>query len=59
MGKILWEPSKERILNVNITKFIDYVNNKHGLEISSYSQLHDWSVEKIPDFWAAVRQIRN
>ena len=54
MGKLLWEPSKERILNANISKFIDYVNNKHGIEISSYSQLYDWSVEKIPDFWAAV-----
>ena len=28
MGKLLWEPSKERILNANISKFIDYVNNK-------------------------------
>lgn len=54
MGKMLWQPTKERVLNANISKFIDYINNKHGLEISNYDQLYDWSVEKISDFWASI-----
>jgi acetoacetyl-CoA synthetase len=37
-----------------MTRFISFVNEKHGLEIDSYAQLHDWSVEHIPDFWAAM-----
>jgi len=54
LGKLLWEPTKERILNANISKFIDFINNKYGLEIANYNQLYEWSVEKIPDFWASI-----
>ena len=54
MGKLLWKPSEERIKEANITRFIEFVNKKHGFNIESYWQLYDWSVEKIPDFWATV-----
>jgi acetoacetyl-CoA synthetase len=54
MGKLLWQPSQERIDRANLTKFNDFVNRKHGLEIESYWQLYDWSIQKLPDFWAAV-----
>jgi len=50
----LWEPSEERKKQANITRFIGFVNGKHGLEMNSYAQLHNWSVENIPDFWAAM-----
>lgn len=33
---------------------MDFVNKKHGLKLESYWQLHKWSVEAIPDFWAAM-----
>ncbi len=54
MGKLLWQPSEERIKQANMTKLIDFVNKKHGLEINSYAQLYNWSIENIPDFWAAM-----
>ena len=54
MGKLLWKPSEERIKEANITRFIEFVNKKHDFNIESYWQLYDWSVEKIPDFWATV-----
>lgn len=38
----------------NITRFIEFVNGKYGLKIQNYWQLHEWSVEKIPEFWAAM-----
>ena len=50
----LWEPSEERKNQANITRFIGFVNGKHRLEIDSYDQLWKWSVENIPDFWAAM-----
>jgi len=56
MGKMLWEPSEERVKQTNITRFIDFVNRKYGLEIDSYSELYDWSIENIPDFWAVMWQ---
>jgi acetoacetyl-CoA synthetase len=54
MGELLWQPSQERISQANITRFNDFVNNRHGLRIESYWQLYDWSIGNIPDFWKAM-----
>jgi acetoacetyl-CoA synthetase len=54
MGKLLWEPTEERKQNANITKFIDFANKRHKQDFHSYKELYDWSVDKIPDFWATV-----
>ena len=54
MQKPLWEPSAERIKNANMTKFIDYVNKRYGLKVKKYSELHDWSINNLEDFWAAM-----
>ena len=54
MKKPLWEPSEECKNQANITCFIGLVNEKYGLDIDSYTQLWDWSVENIPDFWATM-----
>jgi acetoacetyl-CoA synthetase len=37
-----------------MTRFIKLVNEKHRLRLRSYSDLYKWSIERIPDFWAAV-----
>ena len=55
----LWEPSKDRIKNANVTKFIDFVNKKYSLNISGYHLLYDWSVENREDFWASVWEFCN
>jgi acetoacetyl-CoA synthetase len=54
MGKLLWKPSKERIKQANMTRFIAFVNKKYDLKIKSYFELYNWSIENIPDFWAAM-----
>ncbi|MDH5483542.1 MAG: acetoacetate--CoA ligase, partial [Candidatus Bathyarchaeota archaeon] len=54
MGKLLWKPSKERIEQANMTRFIEFVNRKYGLEIDSYFQLYEWSIGSISDFWATM-----
>lgn len=50
----VWEPSEDRKKNANVTRFIEYVNNRFGKNISGYFELHDWSVSHIPEFWASV-----
>ncbi len=50
----LWTPSVERIRNANLTHFIDFVNRRYGLSIESYSQLYDWSIHEVSDFWSAI-----
>jgi len=50
----LWTPSDERKRDANITRFMDVVNERHNLNLATYSDLYDWSVMDIPDFWAEV-----
>lgn len=52
--ELLWKPNEETVRRANITRFIDYVNRKHGLDLRDYWELYRWSVEKIPEFWSAV-----
>ncbi|MFH1031884.1 MAG: acetoacetate--CoA ligase [Chloroflexota bacterium] len=54
MGKLLWQPSNKIQEQANMTKFISFVNKKYNLKFKSYDELYDWSVTKIPDFWAAT-----
>jgi acetoacetyl-CoA synthetase len=35
-------------------RFIGFVNMRHQLALADYDQLYHWSVENIPDFWAAM-----
>jgi acetoacetyl-CoA synthetase len=52
----LWVPSEKQVREANLTRFISLVNNEYGAALNSYSDLHRWSVEKVPEFWAAVWQ---
>jgi len=54
MGKLLYVPTEERKKNANITKFMEFINQRYGKSISTYEALYDWSIEDIPNFWAAV-----
>ena len=54
MGKLLWKPSEQRVKEANITRFIEYVNEKYNTEINDYHRLWKWSVENTNDFWASV-----
>jgi acetoacetyl-CoA synthetase len=48
----LWTPSEDKIRNANLTRFLSYINGKHGKNLRTYPQLYQWSIENIPDFWA-------
>jgi len=52
LGDRLWEPSRERIKETNMWKFMEFVNRRHGFVLSNYQELYQWSVDHIPQFWA-------
>ena len=54
MSKLLWKPSDDTFEKANMTRFIDFVNERNGKEFNDYFELYDWSVKEIPDFWAAM-----
>ena len=51
MNKILWEPTSDFIQSTNIYKFKKNINDKYGLKLDSYQELHKWSVENLEEFW--------
>jgi len=50
----LWIPTEQRKRDTNITRFMDAVNARWRLNLASYSDLYQWSVENLADFWAEV-----
>ena len=50
----LWTPSEDQKRDANITRFIQEINRRHGLDLDSYLGLYHWSIEYIPDFWAGM-----
>ena len=49
----LWTPTPDQVSRSNMTRFIQYVNERYGLDIKAFPELYDWSVTAIADFWAA------
>ncbi len=54
MARQLWKPSEEKVNETNLKKFIDFINERHGRNFSDYPSLYQWSIDNIPDFWAAM-----
>ncbi|MHA2181995.1 MAG: acetoacetate--CoA ligase, partial [Promethearchaeota archaeon] len=52
--KKLWEPSEEWIKNVNVSRFIEFINKKYDANIKGGKELYIWSIENIENFWAAM-----
>ena len=50
----LWTPTKERVENAQITRFICHVNERHALSLAGFGELYQWSVDSDQAFWAAV-----
>jgi len=49
----LWQPSADRVSRSHLTAFTRQVESATGRSFPHYKDLHRWSVEHAPDFWAA------
>ena len=47
--KKLWEHPSPK--STAMYKFLQHVNEKYGLQLSNYEELHKWSTEEIGEFW--------
>jgi acetoacetyl-CoA synthetase len=54
MAKMLWKPSEARIKNSHMYRFMNFVNKKYRKKFTEYAPLYEWSIQNIPDFWAAM-----
>ena len=56
MEKPLWSPSRGRIAQANVTRFIDALNAAYKLKLRGYGDLYEWSIDNLEEFWDAVWQ---
>ncbi len=50
----LWIPSEARVSQSNLTSFTRYIEDLLNKKISSYQELHEWSVSNPEEFWKSI-----
>ena len=54
MKRPLWQPDEHRRRRANLTRFVAKVNETYRPGVGGYPDLWKWSVEHLPEFWAAM-----
>jgi len=54
MNTPIWLPDNDQIGQANITRFINKIHSDYSSDISDYSSLYNWSINKPREFWPAV-----
>ena len=54
MAKLLWEPSRTRVNQTNMLRFLNRINEKYGLALRSYEELYAWSTRHMARFWESM-----
>ena len=52
MDNILWKPAFPK--KTQMAQLMNRINEIYGLEMNSYDELFNWSVNHIPDFWKEI-----
>lgn len=52
--KIMWQPDPSQIAATRMNDFMQHISRAHNLELNSYAQLHDWSVQRHETFWRSI-----
>jgi acetoacetyl-CoA synthetase len=50
----LWTPSADAVAGSNMAAFMAHVNAEHGLTLSDFDSLWQWSVDQPAAFWSAI-----
>ena len=51
-AKLLWKHPNPQ--TTPMYKYLQAVNQEHNLQLSTYPELHDWSIRNIDAFWQSV-----
>ncbi len=54
MADLLWQPTESEKRATNMYRFMQTVNERFNTHFEDYSQLHQWSVDHLTDFWASA-----
>ncbi|WP_037368986.1 acetoacetate--CoA ligase [Amycolatopsis orientalis] len=54
--EVLWRPDPDRVADSKIEAFRRWLREQRGVDLSDYDDLWRYSVEHVPEFWAAVAE---
>ena len=52
----LWKPSKARIEQAGITRYLAWLKAQRGLQFADYESLWQWSIDEVETFWETIWQ---
>src|SRR5579862_7761141 len=55
-GALLWTPSDELKQQSNLTRYMRWLADHHGLTFRSYDELWQWSCSELDRFWVTIYQ---
>jgi acetoacetyl-CoA synthetase len=50
----MWTPPVEMVENTEMSRFMGWVETRHGRAFSGYEGLWQWSVDQLEEFWADI-----
>ena len=50
----IWRPSPSRVAASNLTRFMECVNARRAMTLTSYASLYDWSSTRPDEFWSEL-----
>ena len=56
MRNYFWEPSDQAVSKSNINRYIEFVNQRSGENLSNYWDLYQWSISDLASFWDLLSQ---
>ena len=54
MSDILFSPVQKTVSSSHVYQFLCWVNEQYDLNLSTYKDLHQWSLDDYPRFWEVV-----
>ena len=54
MDSILWELSEKDKLNTHMSHLKNRINKKYNIQLKTYQDIHEWSINNISLFWGLV-----
>ncbi len=54
MSQIVYQPSQSDLTQSHMAQFIQYLQQKYGVNIADYEDCHQWSIEHKEEFWLSI-----
>src|SRR5258705_2474473 len=50
----LWTPTSETVGGARMTAFMEWAGGRHGRRFADYTELWEWSVGEVEEFWGDI-----